>query len=315
MAKRRRAFIIGINGQDGRILEQQLAQNGYEVFGSLRPSNANNGELSPNKVFARDFSSENECSEILNAVQPDQIFHAAAVHAGQSDMPNVISERFDEMTRCHLGITENILRWQLRNPKTSSHFFLSSQMFLGHPNNTLICEDTLPISTNHYANTKVGSWNLIKAFRHIEGVRAFGYILFNHASRFTKPGFLAHNLATQIIELLNHPEHILQIKNANQLLDVSHSQDFIDAIIGCGELPFPEDFVLANNKYECLGSIVSQVFANIGISSSRLVLQNSDNQLKSMKGDASKIKRVLAWNPRHSFADAITEIVVDRVET
>lgn len=315
MAQRKRAFVIGIHGQDGRILQHTLENDGYEVFGSSRLTKSNTDGSSQTNIFMSDFSSENDCFAILDAVKPDYIFHAAAVHAGHSDMANVISNRFDDMIRCHVGITNNILCWQIRNPQTTSHFFLSSQMFLGYPNNTLINEKTMPRSLNHYGKTKADSWNQIKKFRRDEGVRAFGYILFNHASRFTKPGFLAHNLATQILGLLNHPEQVLRIENANQLLDASHSQDFMNAIIGCGDLPEPEDFILANDEFESLGQIASQVIANFNISPNRLVLLDSSSQLNSLKGDSSKIKRVLAWTPRHSFSNAIIEIIEDNLGT
>lgn len=315
MAKRKRAFVVGILGQDGQILRQTLENHGYEVFGTSRLSENNTRTPSQLNVFFSDISSENDCFQLLNTVKPDQIFHAAAVHGGHSDMTNVISEHFDEMTKCHVGITHNILRWQLRNPQTTSHFFLSSQMFLGYPNNTLIREDTLPRSINHYGKTKVDSWNLIETFRSNEGIRAFGYILFNHASRFTKPGFLAHNLATQIIQLLQCPEKVLKIENANQLLDVSHSQDFMHAIISCGDLRQPEDFILANDEFESLGTIASLVAETFRISSNKLILLDSVKQLHSLKGDSTKIKKVISWTPRLSFVDAIIEIVMGKLVT
>ena len=120
---KKRALVIGSRGQDGRLLYEKLKDQSYEVFGIVRPKLQINMPIDKTFIFEVDLSDRELCWELLNRVKPDEIFHAAAVHAGKLDMDRVIQSYGLEMMKCHVGISQNIFAWQVRNPQTSSHFF------------------------------------------------------------------------------------------------------------------------------------------------------------------------------------------------
>ena len=80
-----RAFITGINGQDGSYLAEYLLEKGYEVHGILkRNSVAENQTARLEGIFSKlylqyaDMTDMASLIKVLQEVQPDEIYHLAA---------------------------------------------------------------------------------------------------------------------------------------------------------------------------------------------------------------------------------------------
>ena len=126
-------------------------------------------------------------------------------------------------------------------------------MFTGSTSQEKIDEKSIPNPINLYGETKLQCWELIKLNRDRFGLNVYGHLLFNHGSLYTKPGFLAHNIAIKLFDLIQNTTQLITINNSNQLLDISHSQDFIDAIISVDQLSVPQDFVLSGLELKSIG--------------------------------------------------------------
>ena len=83
--KKRKAFITGINGQDGSYLSEYLLENGYEVYGIVRrnsvPENQSNRlEKFNDKINVEygDLLDLSCLSKNLQLIQPDEIYNLGA---------------------------------------------------------------------------------------------------------------------------------------------------------------------------------------------------------------------------------------------
>ena len=82
----KKAFITGINGQDGSYLTEYLLGIGYEVYGMIRrqsvvenQSNRIEHVLNNIQTFYGDVNDEQSVSKILERVKPDEIYNLAAM--------------------------------------------------------------------------------------------------------------------------------------------------------------------------------------------------------------------------------------------
>ena len=90
MAKRKRALITGITGQDGSYLSEFLLNKGYEVSGLVRRSSSfNTGRIDhiyqdPHEKGVRlklvfgDLNDASSLNQIMKSVKPDEVYNLAA---------------------------------------------------------------------------------------------------------------------------------------------------------------------------------------------------------------------------------------------
>jgi len=89
----KRALITGVTGQDGSYLAELLLEKGYEVFGMVRMSSANNLDrlkpiLSNDKfhILYGDMTDEASLYNVVKTSSPDEIYNLAAQsHVGLSN--------------------------------------------------------------------------------------------------------------------------------------------------------------------------------------------------------------------------------------
>jgi GDPmannose 4,6-dehydratase len=84
-----KAFITGITGQDGYYLSKHLLESGFEVHGTIRRSSSFNtsridgliseyGKSDQLKLYYSDLLDSSSLNNLINNIQPDQIYNLAA---------------------------------------------------------------------------------------------------------------------------------------------------------------------------------------------------------------------------------------------
>ena len=301
------ALIIGAGSQTALTLLKLLTENGYQVYGNARNSGVSDSYLqSYAGIDFSDFSDPSKCWSLLDQLNPSKIFHFAAVHAGRNQMDQLLLKSSAEMKKAHVDIAENVLSWQRFNSQSSSHIALSSQMFSAHSQVTLINESSKPSPQNFYGETKLLAWNLLRDYRENFGVRTNGYVLFNHGSIFTKQGFFVRDVAIKIAKLITEGTPLDPM--ADKRLDISTSYDICRALMLIAQRDILGDFVLGSGSLVAISSIVSEVFENLKINSSKLPnFQN--NQSWCLLSDITKVTGTIEWNPENSISKVITELI------
>jgi GDPmannose 4,6-dehydratase len=81
----KKAFITGINGQDGSYLAEYLLELGYKVYGIVRrhsvaeEQNTRIQQIQPNLItYYGDLLDQGGIERLLDKIQPDEIYNLAA---------------------------------------------------------------------------------------------------------------------------------------------------------------------------------------------------------------------------------------------
>jgi len=203
------ALVIGSNGQDGKILISKLSRLGYKILTVSRSS----ASLDSRTIDFCDLTNENSAHRFLSNFRPDVIFHVAAVHGSSETQARTIADHRTDMYNCHVGITRNILTWLISSPATRLHVALSSQMYKASIFMEPVNESTRTDPQNYYGETKSEAWANIQKFRQKYDLLVSASILFNHASRFSRPDFVFSQLADQFLGLMHGKGDSILLRN------------------------------------------------------------------------------------------------------
>jgi len=308
------ALVIGVNGQDGRILTEMLLERGQRVIGvGKQPSTS----IRPNKNFhylAVDFTNKNSATSILDEFKPKTLFHFAAIHGNKSSMIRLENTSYDLMKEVAVGVTETILSWQRKHLFSRSFFALSSQMYTPINPPLLVNENTQFAPINEYGKQKLEMLKLIREARASEGVKSFGLMLFNHSSKYSKREFLIPRIAKELRQLSMENSSTWTFSESNQMIDIACAEDIMEAILMFVEYSKTnsgEDLILGSGKLLEIGTIILESSVRLSISTDRINLIKSKNELPAIYADLTRAREILNWNPRRSIVETVCEIVGD----
>jgi nucleoside-diphosphate-sugar epimerase len=305
-------LVIGSNGQDGSILCDLLDADNQVYIAVSR-----NETRLPDKTTRApvDLSIPSESTKFLDEFKPSVIVHLAAVHAPSGSMSRLGDERFDEMIKCHVDISRNILDWQVRNLDSKSIFALSSQMFSADMQNPLIDLDSQLNPSTKYGETKAACWELIKEYRSKENVQASGLVLFNHTSDRSKPDFLFPDMAKQFINIINGGKRILSIRNAESYIDIFSAYDLGDGIIKCLDQAGSQDFIFSSGNYIRISTIINETTKLLGMQELSEVISTQPGKISiPLHGNIKKTIDTLNWSPKVSPSELLASMIKIRLQ-
>jgi nucleoside-diphosphate-sugar epimerase len=180
----KRALITGLRGFTGYYLQQQLAQAGYEVFGTVLP-----GEPGGERLFAVDLLDQAAVADMVAAVRPDVVAHLAGIafvghgDAGQIYQVNVVG-------------TRNLLAGLAACAHRPSAVLLaSSANIYGNADVAVIDESVAPAPANDYAVSKLAMEYMARLWMDklpIVIARPFNYTGPGQSESFLIPKIVAH---------------------------------------------------------------------------------------------------------------------------
>jgi len=313
-----RALIVGISGQDGTILSDLLLSKGYEVFGTQIKRDKKVSDLyfprvrkNAAKISEIDLSSSDICSEFLNLVKPDIIYHLAAVHGSSSNMNFIENSQSDQMIKCHVDLTKNLLEWQILNNKSRLCLALTSQIYSPKSEISQIDLNSEFNPQNFYAKTKLQGFNTLKYYRQRYNLFSIGLILFNHTSIYAKNDFLFKLLAKQILDFSNRLRPNIVIRDANQKIDISDAFEVCDAIYRAGEHEFARDFIISSGKVKSIKEIILEAchLLNIEIKEGDIISTQPSLNSRCQFGNTYDASQNLNWR----IIKSPSEILIDMI--
>ena len=314
--KKKIAFITGIGGQDGSYLTEYLIQKNYKVYGIIRRNSVVEHQknridhLNKNlDVMYGDLLNESSLRSMLRKIKPDEIYNLAAQsHVRISfDIPE-----FTVKTNA-LGVLNMLEAY--KNEAKNARFYQasSSEMFGrsvdkdGYQRETTSFEPTSP-----YGCAKVFAFNLVKHYRNAYKLYASNGILFNHESPRRGSNFVTNKVVKNSVEIKLGLKNKLELGNLHSFRDWGHSKDYIRAMHLILNHKNPDDWVVATGITRSVNQMVDYVFKKLKLSKKKYLRINKKflrpEELKYLKGDSSKARRVLNWKPEISFEQMINEM-------
>jgi GDPmannose 4,6-dehydratase len=315
----KKALITGINGQDGSYLSEYLLSLGYEVHGIVRrhsvAENQNHRLVkhgTSNKVITHygDLLDYPSLVRIVSKVMPDEIYNLGAMsHVRVSfDMPS-----FTIQTNA-LGVLNRLEVYRTICPNAKFYQASSSEMFGNSVDEDGVQRLLTPMNpVSPYGCSKVMGYNLVRHYRHAYGLHACNGILFNHESPRRGTNFVTNKVVRGAVAIKKGLENTLELGNMDSYRDWGHSKDYVRAMHMIVNHESPEEFIVATGETHSVRDLCETVFSKLNLNYRDYVVQNPKfmrpEELKYLKGDPSKAKEILGWNPDYTFSSMIDEMI------
>jgi GDPmannose 4,6-dehydratase len=164
-----------------------------------------------------------------------------------------------------------------------------------------------------YGCSKVMGYNLVRHYRHAYGLHACNGILFNHESPRRGVNFVTNKVVKTAVEIKKGIKDTLELGNLDSYRDWGHSKDYVRAMHMITNYKNPEEFIIATGETYSVGDLCKVVFSKLGLEYQDYVVQNPKymrpEELKYLKGDPSKAKEVLGWEPEYTFETMLEEMI------
>jgi len=313
---KKKAFITGINGQDGSYLAEHLLEKDYDVYGIVRrnsfPEHQKtrvdhlNGKLNIEYGDLLDVS----CLErLLGTIKPDEIYNIGAQsHVRISfDVP-----QFTVQTNA-LGVLNMLESYKFHCPNAKFYQASSSEMFGrsveedGYQRETTKMEPTSP-----YGCAKVFGYNIVRHYRFAHNLFAVNGILFNHESPRRGSNFVTNKVVKAAVRIKLGLQDGLELGNMDAYRDWGHSKDYVKAMNMIVNHDTPDDFVVSTGVTHSVREMCDYVFGLLDLDYKDYVTQNPKflraEELKYLKGDSTKIRETLGWEPTYTFETMMKEM-------
>jgi GDPmannose 4,6-dehydratase len=300
-----RILIIGSAGQDGRILWEQLREEGHELAGAAR------GHVQKSRdsaLPAVDIGSEQAVRYLIEDFAPDRIFFLAAHHHSSEDRTGGDGELWRLSWRTHVDAFRNVLEAVRISGFPTRSFYASSSRIFGTPDCSPQSEET-PIKPGCiYGITKAAGMLLARYYREKHAVWASCGILYNHESPLRGSQFLSQKVARGLVAVKEGRQAKLEIGSLDSRVDWGYAPDYTRAMRLILEAPEADDFVVATGKTHTVREMIEIAADCLGISWQSAVVENPSllqRPTLPLCGDASRLRSVTGWAPAHSFEDMV----------
>ena len=313
----KKALITGIAGQDGSYLAEFLLSKGYEVHGLVRHTAIENPESKfsrinhiLDKLVIHSASLENHASiyNVIDRVKPDECYHLAAL----SFVSHSFEDPFSAINSNVNGTLSVLSAIKERAPKCKLYFAGTSEMF-GNVREVPQNENT-PISPRSpYAISKVAGYHLTKNYRESYNIFALSGILFNHESPRRGIEFVTRRITNTIAKIKLGLVNELKLGSLEPKRDWGYAGDYIEAMWLMLQQDVPEDYVVATGECHSVKEFVEKAFKYAGLNWLDYVKEDKKlfrpAEVYELRGDYSKAKKKLGWEPKVSFEELVKMMV------
>jgi GDPmannose 4,6-dehydratase len=312
----KKAFITGINGQDGSYLAEYLLELGYKVYGIVRrhsvaeEQNTRIQQIQPNLItYYGDLLDQGGIERLLDKIQPDEIYNLAAQsHVRISfDIP-----QFTVQTNS-IGVLNILEAYRRSCPKAKFYQASSSEMFgLSVEEDNFQRETTIMNPVSPYGCSKVFGYNIVRNYRRAYGLHATNGILFNHESPRRGSNFVTNKVAKAAARIKLGLQDKLELGNMDSYRDWGHSYDYVRAMYLILQHDKPDDWVVSTMETHSVREMCKLVFNHLDLDYKNYVKQNPKflrpEELPYLKGDSTKIRTELGWKPTYTFKKMMEEM-------
>ena len=335
----KKALITGITGQDGAYLAEFLLKKGYLVHGIKRRSSLFNTQrvdhlfkdpLEEETNFHLHFGDLTDSTNVIRIVQeiqPDEIYNLAAQsHVQVSFETPEYTANADALGTLRLLEAIRILRLEQK-----LRFYQASTSELFGRVQEIPQKETTPFyPRSPYAAAKLYSYWITVNYREAYGIHASNGILFNHESPIRGETFVTRKITRAAARIKLGLQRKLYLGNLNALRDWGYAGDYVEAMWLMLQQDEPDDYIIATGEMHSVREFCELAFQEAGIdlkwegegiaekgiekSTGRVIVEVEPRyfrptEVDQLKGDASKARSQLGWQPKVDFHSLIKMMV------
>ncbi len=330
MSTEKRAFITGITGQDGSYLTEFLLEKGYEIAGLVRRNAVgdlgNINHLKDQvKIYYGDLQSPESIAVAFYDFKPDEIYNLASFTS-----PLVsFSDKLGTIMVAGVGALSIFERARQIVPDAKIYQASTSEMF-GVPKDDPQNENTSFNPVNPYAVAKEFAHRMAMIARNSKTHSQFIScgILFNHESPRRGLNFVTRKITAAVACIKNGKKTgiplnevgdplvqngKLKLGDLNAKRDWGYAPEYVEAMWSMLQKDAPDDFVVATGEAHTVKEFVQEAFATAGLEWEDYVVTDSKFippvQTGTLRGDPTKAKNILGWEPKTKFKDLVKIMV------
>jgi GDPmannose 4,6-dehydratase len=307
-ASPRLAIVTGSRGQDGSYLRDLI---GFEkTLGCINPKQKSTNGHFRNEISI-DLGDKKVVLDLLKQIRPKSIFHLAAKH-GPSTKMTYEPEDVLAMNRLHVEATKNFLE-SIDQLGLDTHLVVagSSRVFTPIASKTRINELSEPNPSDHYGESKLQAWELVKHHRQESGTKASFLILFNHESPRRPSGYFSNDVARAIKDYQTGKATRVLVRDADFLGDWSDARDVVMLMEKVASTQISNDFVVASGQLRSVRDVVNSSLKILGYKKAQVVSKapHESSDRNFLEADNRKSIEFGVWNRTIRIEQTIVEMV------
>ena len=138
-------------------------------------------------------------------------------------------------------------------------------------------------------------------------------ILFNHESPFGGIEFVTRKISLAAAKIKLGLENHLKLGNLDAKRDWGFSGDYVRAMYLMLQQDNPDDYVIATGETHSVGEFAEAAFRSVGLDYRNYVTTDPKYirpaEVQYLRGDASKARRILGWEPKVKFNELVKMMV------
>lgn len=347
------ALITGVTGQDGAYLAEFLLKKGYIVHGIKRRSSLFNTERVDHlyqdphesnvnfRLHYGDLTDAMNVTRLIKEIEPDEIYNLASMsHVKVSfEIPEYTADvnalgalRILEAVRL-LGLSDKTRVYQA----STSELYGDTKVV---PQN----EQTPFQPVSPYSVAKMYAYWIMVNYRQSYGIFACNGILFNHESPVRGETFVTRKITRAVARMALGLQDKVYLGNLDAKRDWGHTKDYVEAMWLMLQQKEAEDFVIATGKTTSVRDFAKMAFEEVGVEltfensgekETAMVAKSSHSEFKfregqeviaidkeyyrpteltELRGDATKAKNKLGWQPKTELKALVREMVRADIE-
>ena len=312
-------MITGITGQDGAYMADFLLKKGYKVFGSYRRLSTPNfwrlhylGIFDKVELIPMEIQDSNSIYDALSNSDPSECYNFAA----QSFVEVSFDQPIYTGNVTGLGIARILDEIRKYNSKIRFYQASSSEMF-GASGSKIMNENSVFHPASPYAVAKLYSYWMVRLYRDAYKLHATNGILFNHESPLRGLEFVTRKISNGVAKISLGLSKTLSLGNMKAKRDWGYAPEFMEGVWKMMQQRNPDDYVLATNETHTVQEFVNEACKIAGVSTSKI--KSSEHYMRpfdvpNLKGDYSKAKKVLKWQPKTKFKKLVKIMVESDID-
>jgi GDPmannose 4,6-dehydratase len=308
------AFITGITGQDGSYLAELLLSKNYQVVGLVSQKH-NIGFQNINHIKQKviletgDLLETTSLEKIIKKYCPQEIYN----FGGITFVP--FSWEKPELTFDVNALgTLRLLQAMLKFCPRSRLFQATSAKIFGDAKKAPQTETTPVQPISPYGISKACAHFLVQNYRNHFNLFASSAIMYNHESERRGLEFVTRKITAAVAAIKLGKQKELELGDLEAKQDWGYAPDYVEAIWLILQHKNPDDFIIATGKQHSVKDVCKIAFSYLGLDWTKYIKYNKQLGRKEQPGrffgDASKLKRILGWEPKTNFEQMI-KIMVD----
>jgi GDPmannose 4,6-dehydratase len=304
------ALVTGASGQDGGYLVERLLEDGWDVSALVRGDDS--ALPSAVRPFEGDLRDAAGLGRIVAEAAPDTVFHLAGLSSVALSWQEPVLTA--EVTGTAVAaLLEASLSLQESSGRPVRFVQASSSEIFGAATENPQTESTPIRPVSPYGAAKAFAHLLVGVYRG-RGLHASSGILYNHESPRRPDAFVTRKITAGVAAIAVGTASELSLGNLDVRRDWGWAPDYVDALVRASRADEAGDYVIATGVSHSVREFVAAAFAAAGIDDwEHLVVLDPrfarPVDAPEMRGDASRARSVLGWEPTVAFEEIVARMV------